>query len=167
MDKDKFIVSCGGIQPDPVLPPLEENGNFVDPTLAGNKNIETAIHQFYHEQTEEHFMGICMSVRERVSQDGHLLFPVEIGQDEEGCQTYDFKTLELDGHPVMVAFTSVAEKEKGPAVGGLSTFADSVLKNLLQMEGIAGLLINPWGESICLGKEDIALILNPGSERFV
>jgi hypothetical protein len=26
---------------------------------------------------------------------------------------------------------------------------------------IAGLLNNPWGESICLGKEDIAMILHP------
>ena len=108
-----------------------------------------------------------MAVRERIAQDGHLLFPVEIGQDENGCQSYEFKTLELDGHPVVVAFTNIAEKEKGPAVGGLSTFADSVLETLLQMDDIAGLLINPWGESLCLGKEDIALILNPGSERFV
>mgnify|MGYP003293396305 CR=1 FL=1 len=134
--------------------------HFVDPTLIGNERIEEAIHLFYQEQTEHRFM-------ERISQDGHLLFPVEMGQDEEGCQTYQFKTLELDGQPVLVAFTSVAEKDKGPEVGGLSTFADSVLETLLQMEDIAGLLINPWGESICLGKEDIALILNPGSERFV
>jgi hypothetical protein len=42
-----------------------------------------------------------------------------------------------------------------------------VLENLLQMDEFAGLLINPWGESICLGKEDIAMILTPGSERFV
>lgn len=141
--------------------------HFVDPTLNGNERIEEAIHLFYQEQTEHRFMGVCMSVRERISQDGHLLFPVEMGHDEEGCQTYQFKTLELDGQPVLVAFTSVAEKDKGPEVGGLSTFADSVLETLLQMEDIAGLLINPWGESICLGKEDIALILNPGSERFV
>lgn len=165
MKKDEYVISCGGIQPDPILPPLEEF--FTDPTLNGNEKIEEAIHLFYQEQSEHRFMGICMAIRERLAQDGHLLFPVEIGQDADGCQTYEFKTLEQDGHPVLVAFTSVAEKEKGPAVGGLSTFADSVLETLLQMEDIAGLLINPWGESLCLGKEDIALILNPGSERFV
>ena len=140
---------------------------FEDPTLVGNDRIEEAIHLFYQEQSEHRFMGICMAIRERLAQDGHLLFPVEIGQDADGYQTYEFKTLEQDGRPVLVAFTSVAEKEKGPAVGGLSTFADSVLETLLQMEDISGLLMNPWGESICLGKEDIALILNPGSERFV
>ena len=142
-------------------------GEFQDTSLVGNDIIEKAIHEFYQEQIEHRFMGICMAVRNRIAQDGHLLFPVDMGVDEDGCQTYEFKNLELDGHPVMVAFTSIEEKEKGPQAGGLSTFIDSVLETLLQMDEIAGLLINPWGESICLGKEDIAVILTPGSERFV
>ena len=142
-------------------------GEFEDATLIGNDIIEKAIHEFYQEQTEHRFMGICMAVHNRIAQDGHLLFPVDMGVDEDGCQTFEFKNLELEGQPVMVAFTSVEEKEKGPQAGGLSTFIDSTLEALLQMDEIAGLLINPWGESICLGKEDIALILTPGSERFV
>ena len=67
----------------------------------------------------------------------------------------------------MVAFTSLAEKQKGPSAGGLSNFIDSVLEPLMQMDEIGGLLLNPWGESLCLGKEDIAVILNPGVERFL
>ena len=167
MKKDDFIVDCGGIQPEPTLPPIEANDTFVDPTLLGNECIEAAIHEFYQEQTEHRFMGICMAIRNRMMQDGHLLFPVDIGVDEEGCQTFAFKNLELYGQPVMVAFTSAEEKEKGPEAGGLSTFIDSVLETLLQMDEISGLLINPWGKSIFLGKEDIAMILTPGSERFV
>ena len=143
------------------------DGGFEDTTLIGNDLIEKAIHEFYLEQSEHNFMGICMAVRNRIAQDGHLLFPVDMGVDEDGCQTYEFKNLELDGHPVMVAYTSIEEKEKGPQAGGLSTFIDSVLETLIQVDEIAGLLINPWGESICLGKEDIAMILTPGSERFV
>lgn len=139
---------------------------FEDTTLIGNDIIEKAIHEFYQEQTEHRFMGICMAVRSRIAQDGHLLFPVENTLDEEGRQIFDFKTLELDGRPFLVAFTGKEEKEKGPKTGGLATFIDGVLENLLQQDGIFGLLINPWGETICLGKEDIALILNPGSERF-
>jgi len=37
----------------------------------------------------------------------------------------------------------------------------------MEFEDMDGLLINPWGEAVCLGKEDIAMILNPGSGRFV
>lgn len=167
MKKEDIIVNCGGIQPEPVMPPIEANDFFIDPALVGNECIEEAIHQFYREQTERRFMGICMAVRNRMAQDGHLLFPVDIGVDEDGCQTFAFKNLELDGQPVMVAFTSAEEKKKGPEAGGLSTFIDSVLETLLQMDEIAGLLINPWGESVYFGKEDIAMILTPGSERFV
>ena len=36
----------------------------------------------------------------------------------------------------------------------------------MEMEEIGGLLLNPWGESLLLGKEEIAVILNPGIERF-
>ena len=143
------------------------DGGFEDTTLIGNDLIEKAIHEFYQEQSDHNFIGICMAVRNRIAQDGHLLFPVDFGADEDGCQTYEFKNLELEGHPVMVAFTSIEEKEKGPQAGGLSTFIDGVLEVLLQTDEIAGMLINPWGESICLGKEDIAMILTPGSERFV
>ena len=167
MKNDDFIVSCGGVQPEPLMSPIEDEENFIDHTLIGNECIEEAIHQFYLEQTDYRFMGICMAIRNRIAQDGHLLFPVDIGVDEEGCQTFEFKNLELEGRPVIVAFTSVEEKEKGPEAGGLSTFIDSVLEPILQMDGIAGLLVNPWGESICLGKEEIAMILTPGSERFV
>jgi hypothetical protein len=37
----------------------------------------------------------------------------------------------------------------------------------MQMDGILGLLLNPWGESLYLGKEDIGMILTPCSERFI
>jgi hypothetical protein len=37
----------------------------------------------------------------------------------------------------------------------------------MQMDEIHGLLLNPWGESLYLGKEDIGMILTPGSERFI
>ena len=83
MKKDDCIVDCGGIQPEPLVPSSEMSGEFVDPTLAGNECIEAAIHQFYQEQTEHRFMGICMAVRNRIAQDGHLLF------DESVCTLYD------------------------------------------------------------------------------
>ena len=67
----------------------------------------------------------------------------------------------------MVAFTNQEELRKGPPTGAVSNFIEPMLENLLQIGGIEGLLINPWGASVFLGKEDIAMILTPGSERFV
>ena len=59
------------------------------------------------------------------------------------------------------------EKEKAPPSGAVSQFIDSVLEPLMQMDEIQGLILNPWGESLFLGKEDIGVILTPGSERFI
>jgi len=142
-------------------------GEFEDTSLVGNEQIEEAIHRFYKEQTPERFMDVCLTLRKRITKDWHLLFPVDMGEDEDGNQVFTFKTLEVDEVPVMVAFTSLAEKQKGPPAGGLSNSIDSVLEPLMQMDEIGGLLLNPWGESLCLGKEDIAVILNPGVERFL
>ena len=140
---------------------------FEDVTLDGNEIIEEAIHQFYMEQTKERFVAVCVAVKQRSAQNGHLLFPVDMGEDEEGCQTFEFKMLELEGVPVMAAFTSIAEKEKGPEAGGLSNFIDSTFEPLLQMDEIGGVLLNPWGESLCLSKEDIAWILNKDADNVM
>lgn len=141
---------------------------FVDETLAGNEFVEESIRVFYKDETEYAFMCVCMAIRKRLQEDGHMLFPAEITVDENGYQLFNFQTLALeDGVSALVAFTSQEELSKGPATGAVSNFIDSMLENLMQIESINGLLINPWGKSIFLGKEDIAMILTPGSERFV
>ena len=142
-------------------------GELEDATLAGNERIEEVIHLFYQDQTPELLMAVCLAVRERMAQDGHLLFPADISEDEDGNTMFSFKTLPVDGVDALVAFTSLEEKEKGPASGGVSQFIDCMLEPLMEMEEIGGLLLNPWGESLLLGKEEIAVILNPGIERFM
>lgn len=164
---DEFITSCGGIQPGPLLPPSEEDAHFYDPTLAGNEQIEEAIHLFYQDQTPELFTAICLAIREQMVKDGHFIFPADITEDEDGNTVFSFKTLDLEIGPVLVAFTSMEEKEKAPPSGAVSQFIDSVLEPLMQMDEIHGLLLNPWGELLYLGKEDIGMILTPGSERFI
>ncbi len=140
---------------------------FADPTLAGNEQIEEAIHLFHQTPTEDALMGLCMVIRNRLIADGHLIFPADILEDTDGEQIFSFKTLDFDGMPALVAFTSQKELQKGPSTAAVSQFIDSMLENLLQMDEFGGLMLNPWGESVFLGKEDIALILTPGSERFV
>ena len=163
---DEFITSCGGIQPEPLLPPSED-AHFYDATLAGNKRIEELIHLFYQNQTPELFTAICLAIREQMAKDRHFIFPADITEDEDGNTVFSFKTLELEIGPALVAFTSMEEKEKAPHSGAVSQFIDSVLEPLMQMDEMHGLILNPWGESLYLGKEDIGMILAPGSERFI
>ena len=163
---DEFLIDCGGIQQEPLLPSQEECP-FTDPFLAGNEQIEELIHRFHQTQTPELFTAICLAIRERMAHDGHFIFPADITEDEDGNTFFSFKTLDLDIGPAMVAFTGMAEKEKAPPAGAVSQFIDSMLESLLQTDEIQGLLLNPWGEALYLGKEDIGMILAPGSERFI
>ena len=164
---DEFIIDCGGIQPEPLLPSPEEECPFTDPFLAGNEQIEELIHRFHQEQTPELFTAICLTIREQMTNDKHFVFPADITEDEDGNTLFSFKTLDLEIGPAMVAFTSLEEKEKAPHSGAVSQFIDSVLEPLMQMDEIQGIILNPWGESLFLGKEDIGVILTPGSERFI
>ena len=141
-------------------------GEFEDATLIGNERIEEVIHLFHQEQIPELFTAICLAIRQRILQDGHFIFPADISEDADGNTLFSFKTLESNGITALVAFTSQEEQQKGPKSTAVSQFIDCMLEPLLEMEHIHGLILNPWGESLYLGKEDIAMILTPGSERF-
>ena len=69
---------------------------FVDDTLTGNEIIEEAIRLFYQENSDRGFMGICMAIRKRMQEEGHLIFPARV-IEEEDTQLYDFRTLKLEG----------------------------------------------------------------------
>ena len=142
-------------------------GEFDVFTLTGNERIEEVIHIFHQEQKPELLMAVCLAIRERMMQDGHMIFPADITEDEDGNTIFSFKTLESNGMNALVAFTSMAEKQKGPEAAAVSQFIDCMLEPLLQMEDIGGLVINPFGEAIFLDKEDIMVILTPGIERFM
>lgn len=163
---DELIPDRSGIQPEPLVP-ISEERPFMDPSLAGNELIEDLIHRFHQEQSPELFTAICLAIRQQMANGGHFIFPADITEDEDGNTLFSFKTLDLEIGPAMVAFTSLEEKEKAPPSGAVSQFIDSVLEPLMQMDEIPGLFLNPWGESLYLGKEDIGMILTPGSERFI
>ena len=46
----------------------------------------------------------------------------------------------------------------------LGEFEDATLRG---NDSIEELILNPWGDSLYLGKEDIGMILTPGRERFI
>ena len=164
---DAFISDRGGIEPEPLLSKPEEEYPFTDPTLTGNEQIEELIHRFHQEQDPERFTAICLAIRNQMTNDKHFIFPADITEDAEGNTLFSFKTLDLENGPAMVAFTSLEEKEKAPPSGAVSQFIDPVLELLMQTDEIQGLMLNPWGEPLYLGKEDIGMILTPGSERFI
>ena len=132
---------------------------FTDPTLQGNEAMKEAIHRFHLEQNDANYIAACLAVRERMVCQGHLLFPADITEDEQGCTNFLFKTMDIEEFTFLVAFTDPAEYEKAPASGAVSQFIDSMLEHAMQQEEITGVIINPWGEHLALCKADIAMIL--------
>ena len=141
---------------------------FEDPTLLGNEIIEEAIRLYHEENDEWRYMGILMAIRSRMQEDGHLIFPADVVTGEDGSVQYGLKTIDGEnGMPLLVAFTSQAEFEKAPKSGAISNFIDVMLETVLQVEAFDGIVLNPWGQEVFIGREDVALILSPGSERFL
>lgn len=141
---------------------------FEDPTLLGNELIEEAVRLYREEESEWRFMGVLMEIRERMQEDGHLIFPADVITEEDGSQRYGLKTIDADdGVPLLVAFTSQAEFKKAPPSSAISSYIDIMLETVLRAEAFGGIILNPWGQEITIDRADVALILSPGSERFI
>ena len=138
-----------------------------DPTLKKNERITEVIHMFHQEPTERLLLAVILAVREIMQQDGHLVFPADIGADENGNLTFGFKTMEWDGCTAIVAFTDPEELKKGPQTDAVSQFMEPMLAQILDTEDMGGIVLNPWGEAMFLDRDDITVILNPGIERFL
>ena len=156
MNHSEFVISCGGIQPEPSEPPMEHR--FIDPTLQGNERIVEAIRLFRRENTDAAYIAACMAIRQQMLGQGHLIFPADAVDDMEDAD-FIFHTLDIDGAAFLVAFTDQEEYSKAPPSGAVSHFIDSMLETVMQ-QNLAGMIINPWGEQLVLCKADIAMILS-------
>ena len=139
------------------------NQNY-DPYTNGNEEIEKAIHQCYIQSSPTALMGVLTAVHLRMVEDGHLIVPVDVFVDADGSECFNLKAIQLEDQQVAVpAFTSQEEFEKGPQCGALSHFIDSVLAAVYEQDDCAGLLLNPFGESLFLPKDLISMILEEKS----
>ena len=126
--------------------------------LEGNDRIEQAIRDYYAEESRETFGAVLEVIRQRMHEDGHLLFPVITHGEEE--MSFTLRSVQLnDGSLWNAAFTTREELEKGELSPVLSFFIDSSLKNCLE-SGTEGFVINPWGQKFFLTKESIRAIFD-------
>ena len=110
-------------------------------------------------------MIVLQKIWERLQQDGHMIFPVEqmtdITDGEEVVEHFKLRTIELkSGEVAAAAFTSHAAMRRAPKTAMLSFFIDNTLEAVYKNEGLAGLVINPWGDAFFLSKPMIRMILD-------
>ena len=129
-----------------------------DMFLNGNELIETAIADYYAEDSKEKLVAVLDAIRQRMHEDGHFIIPVIVNADDEN--QFTFRTIQTnDGKEWLVVFTSHEEYEKGENSAVISHFIDSTLRFCLQTEA-TGYIINPWGQSFLLTGELIQTIID-------
>ena len=110
---------------------------------SGRQCHSAAIADYYADSGMETVMAVLDTIRTRMHDDGHFMFPVKSAEGEDGQFILGSIQVE-DGKFYQIAFTSPAEYEKGEKSDILSNFIDITLKGCLST-GLPGFIINPLG----------------------
>ena len=129
---------------------------YHDETLDGNGNIETAIAAFRKNEDRETLEALADVIARRMEERGHLIMPVEDGVEEGNIIPRTITT--DDGETVIAAFTNYEEMKKGPYSEMLSLRIEHLFEAAKELEHVGGIVINPWGQFMYVGKDLISII---------
>lgn len=137
----------------------KQNNSHVDEGLQGNEKIEEAILALQQESMPEILAHTLTVIRRRIREKGQLILAVEPPRGAEQIQIQAVRT--SDGQNWWAAFTSFEEELKGgdSVKSTFLTDMDKLFENALQVEGIQGIILNPWNRTIMLDKNLIRIIL--------
>ena len=138
---------------------VKNRNNNVDEGLAGNERLEEAIAALQMEPSEEMLAHVLTVVRQRMREGGQFIVAVDPKAGDAGLSIQAVKT--DDGKMWWSVFTSFDEELKGSG-SVMSTFMSGIgqiLKTAGEVEGISGIIINPWNRTLMLDKNLINIIL--------
>ena len=131
--------------------------------LEGNRLIEESIAAYYAEGSKENLVGVITAIRERMHADGQLLFPIVMNPENENEVAFCTLTTK-DGKRWNAAFTSQEEFEKGDPCDLAPNFIDRGLRLTLE-SNVAGIIINPWGQSFMFTKLLIEMMFKADGDQ--
>lgn len=128
--------------------------------LEGNEQIEQAVEVALADGfSESSVNGLISALQLRMREDGHLLLPIE-QLDEEQTDSFLLRGLpDEEGNMFLACFTSEEELQKGQKTAMLSQFIDVFLMNVVDVEEVRGIVINPWGSSCRIPKTILQIVL--------
>lgn len=151
--------------------------------LKDNRYLEKAISIFYETSTKENLVQILAVISKRMEQQGQLIAAVEpsqsvfdlfdpahlkVGDTVTAQEDLHFRLRKIqtkDGREWLAAFTSDEEVHKGEATSTLAISMEDHLKEVLDMDSVAGVIINPWGQSFLMDKELIQILFQAEEEK--
>ncbi len=157
-----------------------ENIAYEDPFLKFSPLIEARIDEFYgNTESEEAPIQVLQTILTAMANEAHVLIPVEVPEgaleifDPEKIREGDTIKPDVDlhwklihltdpkGEVSMPVFTSRDKMEEAGAGGCsvISFFMDEYMKQILDMQDVKGMLINPGERSFFLGRELLESIL--------
>ena len=135
---------------------LQAQEDCHDEMLEGNERIEEAILNFREHEDKESLEHLASVLVRRMEEFGHVLLPIEDGI-EEGSLMPRTVTAD-DGEVVIAAFTNRREMRKGPDSDVLSIRIQHLFALVMELEEVGGIVLNPWGDFMYIGKDLIAII---------
>lgn len=137
----------------------KQDNSKIDEGLQGNEKIEEAISGLQKESTQEMLAHTLTVIRRRMKEKGQVILAVEPPKGPEQIQIQAVQT--SDGQSWWTAFTSFEEELKGgdSVKSTFLTDIDKLFETALQVEGIQGIILNPWNRTIMLDKNLIRVIL--------
>ena len=118
--------------------------------------IEAAIAAFRKNEDRETLEALADVIDLRMEERGHLIMPVEDGVEEGNIIPRTITT--DDGETVIAAFTNYEEMKKGPYSEMLSLRIEHLFEAAKELEHVGGIVINPWGQFMYVGKDLISII---------
>ncbi|MBR2001867.1 MAG: SseB family protein, partial [Firmicutes bacterium] len=127
-----------------------------DETLSGNEILEEAISDFRKNEDKDSLEYLAEVIAQRIENRGHLIMPIEDGIEEGHVAPRTITT--DDGEVVIAAFTNQTEMKKGPYSEVLSIRIEHLFAVAKELDFVGGIVINPWGEFMYVGKDLISII---------
>ena len=141
--------------------------------MYSNELIEAAICEFYKQMNGDNFAAILNAIHVTMKSNGQFIIPVEapevffdminidkvkVGDVVTATQDIRMKLQRIqtkDGKEWLAAFTNMSEMLKGASTSTVTQSIEHFLKITLQMEGVEGVIINPWDNAFSFDKETI------------
>ena len=142
----------------------------LDALLKGNEKIEEAVAAFNNDRNQKTLGGVVNAIGHEMEQGTRFLLaavPMQApGGNNASRPAFRMNVLKTNnGALVAAAFTSTAEQRKGGKTEALAVPIKDVFENVLRMEQLQGVVLNPWGSNFLITRQLITSILSYAEQK--
>lgn len=123
-----------------------------NPYIKGNEVISEAISKLVKDQSYDNFVAVIDALTARMEASGHFILQASQQEGEEGYHVASVRA--ENGAEWLACFTDLDEyeKAKGDVEQAYTQYIAQILLNAKDMDGIEGVVINPFGDSFSITK---------------